>query len=362
MADLMTDAYEYESLRKTYKNFTTPAVKFKIGGTDVIQKKELQVLSVETTLSLNSAGSARIVLGGCYDYKNGSFDKTVKDLAVLGKEVEVSLGYVSSFQKVFKGFLASVEMTLDAEDGITVEFTALDVRWLMMTDNFRCREHTVKNYSDAVQEIMKRYKKLCSVKIDATKENFEDGSISQRASDYDFIMKDLIQSGRVDREFFVVADRAYFRKPRSVSQPVLTLSVGGGLVRFSRRASYENQKITVMGFDPASGKGVEGTASSKASDRQTDVLGGPGERLVTDLSCTSSSRARERAEALAAGFLARKQKADAVCVGLPEIVLGRFIRLSRVDSVMNQKYYITEVTHTLDSEGFFTNVSMEGWE
>ena len=253
-------------------------------------------------------------------------------------------------------------MTLDAEDGITVEFTALDVRWLMMTDNFRCREHTVKNYSDAVQEIMKRYKKLCSVKIDATKENFEDGSISQRASDYDFIMKDLIQSGRVDREFFVVADRAYFRKPRSVSQPVLTLSVGGGLVRFSRRASYENQKITVMGFDPASGKGVEGTASSKASDRQTDVLGGPGERLVTDLSCTSSSRARERAEALAAGFLARKQKADAVCVGLPEIVPGRFIRLSRVDSVMNQKYYITEVTHTLDSEGFFTNVSMEGWE
>ena len=77
---------------------------------------------------------------------------------------------------------------------------------------------------------------------------------------------------------------------------MLTLSVGGGLVRFSRRASYENQKITVMGFDPASGKGVEGTASSKASDRQTDVLGGPGERLVTDLSCTSSSRARERAE------------------------------------------------------------------
>ena len=103
MADLMTDAYEYESLRKTYKNFTTPAVKFKIGGTDVIQKKELQVLSVETTLSLNSAGSARIVLGGCYDYKNGSFDKTVKDLGRPGKRSGVSLGYVSSFQKVFKG-------------------------------------------------------------------------------------------------------------------------------------------------------------------------------------------------------------------------------------------------------------------
>ena len=88
MADLMTDAYEYESLRKKYKSFTTPAVKFKIGGTDVVQKKEIQVLSVEVTLSLNSAGSARIVLGGCYDYKNGAFDKSVRDLAVLGKEVE----------------------------------------------------------------------------------------------------------------------------------------------------------------------------------------------------------------------------------------------------------------------------------
>ncbi len=362
MADLMTDAYEYESLQKKYKNFTTPALKFKIGGTDVVQKKEVRILSAEVTLSLNSAGSARIVLGSCYDYKNGSFEKSVKDLAVLGKEVEVSLGYVSSFQKVFKGFLASVEMTLDADEGITAEFTALDVRWLMMTDNFRCREHAVKNYSDAVQDIMKRYKKLCSVKIDATKENFEDGSISQRASDYDFIIKDLIQSGRTDREFFVVADKAYFRKPRSVSQPIMTLSVGGGLVRFSRKASYENQKITVMGYDPVSGKRVEGTAASKAMDRQTDVLGGPGERLVTDLSCTSSAQAKERAETLAAAFLARRQKADAVCVGLPEIIPGRFLRLSRVDSVMNQKYYITQVTHTLDSEGFFTSFTMEGWE
>lgn len=362
MADLMTDAYEYESLRKKYKSFTTPAVKFKIGGTDVVQKKEIQVLSVEVTLSLNSAGSARIVLGGCYDYKNGAFDKAVRDLAVLGKEVEVSLGYVSSFQKIFKGFLASIDMTLDADEGIAVEFTALDVRWLMMTDNFRCREYAVKNYSDAVQDIMKRYKKLCSVKIDATRENFEDGSISQRGSDYDFIVKDLIQSGRADREFFVVADKAYFRKPRSVSPPVLTLSVGGGLVRFSRRASYENQKITVMGFDPASGKSVEGTASSRSSDKQMDVLGGPGERLVVDVSCTNSALAKARAEALAAGFLAIRQKADAVCVGLPEIVPGRFIRLSRVDSVMNQKYYITEVTHTLDGEGFFTSFSMEGWK
>lgn len=362
MADLMQDTYDFQKLKAQYKNFRTPAAKLTIGKTNVLSLKGAHMRSVEAVLSLNSAGSVHLVLGDCYDYKNGTFLSELKDLAVLGKEVELSLGYGSTFQKVFKGFLASVQTVLDADEGITLEFTALDVRRLMMTDNYHVKEHKITNYSDAVRDIMKRYQKLCSVSIEDTDEKFEDGCIYQNGSDYDFIVKDLIESGRVEREFFVVADKAYFRKPRSVSSVLLTLGIGKGLTYFRRNAEYENQKVTVMGFDPASGETVEGSATAKASDEQVDVLGGAGERIIPDPSCESSSQAAARAKGLAARFQARRQRAEGSCVGLPELVPGRFIRLERVDSMMNQKYYLTKVTHTYDEDGFQTSFQTEGWE
>lgn len=362
MADLMTATYDYGSLQKKYNDFSVPAAKVLIGGTDLMAMKEAHVTALEVVLSMKGSGSARVVLENCYDYKNGSFQPKLKSLAVLGKEVEISLGYGSSLVTVFKGFLFSTGMILDGEEGIAFELTALDVRRLMMSDNFHVKEHIIKNYSDAVSEIMKRYQKLCRVKIETTDENFQDGVVRQNASDYDFIVRDLIESGLVEREFFVVADQAYFRKPKSVTSVLLTLGIGKGLIRFSRSAEYENQKFQVYGFDPASGKPVEGSALSKATDSLTDALGGPGERIVTDPACISGAQAGKKAERLAAMALAKRQRAEGTCVGLPEIIPGRFIKLDRADSVMNQKYYVTRVTHTYDEDGFLTSFETEGWE
>lgn len=362
MADLMTATYDYDKLQKKYKNFMVPAIKVKIGGTEVTSLKEIHIVEVEIVLSLKSAGSVQVTFGDCYDYKNGTFEKKLKSLSVLGKKVEVSLGYGSSLLSIFTGFLASTEMTLDGDEGIYFRITALDVRRLMMADNYHIKEHSIKNYSDAVNDVMKRYKKLCTLKMDKTNENMEDGLIRQNSSDYDFIVRDLIESGRTQREFFVVGDTAYFRKPRSVSAPVLSLGVGKGLMRFSRQAEYENQKFQVVGFDSVAKKTVTGTAVSKASDSMIDALGGPGERIVAVPFCTDSGKAGKQAEALADMALAKRQHAEGSCIGLPEIVPGRFIRLERVDSLMNQRYYVTRVVHTYDEDGFVTSFETEGWE
>lgn len=104
MADLMRDTYDYEKLKKTYKEFTAPAAKFMIGGTDILKVKGVHIRSLEAVLSLKSAGSAKLVISDCYDYKNGAFAQEVKKLMVLGKEVELSLGYASSYQKILRDF------------------------------------------------------------------------------------------------------------------------------------------------------------------------------------------------------------------------------------------------------------------
>ena len=361
MADLMTSSWEFSSLESQYKDFRAPAVSFTVGGTDLV-KKGAALQSVEAVLSLDGASSVCVVFNDCYDVKNGSYDSTLKSAAVPGKTVELSLGYQSSLKKVFKGYLSNVRITASADEGYTMEFVSLDARRLMMADNHHSREYKIKNYSDAVSEVLKRYARLCTAKVDATSENMQNGLLWQRGSDYDFITRELIDSGRADREFFISVDNAYFRKPRSVSAPVITLKPGGGLIAITRDAEYLNENIQVLGFDPASGKPVSGKAAAKSTDQLSDALGGAGEWFISDPSCVSASQAAGWAGAVARTALRKSQKAEIRCIGLPEIIPGRFLKIDRVDNLVNRKYYITRVTHRFDGSGFLTEIETEGWE
>ncbi len=361
MADLMTAVWDFEKLQTQYKNFRVPTASFTVGGTD-LTKGGIAVTRVEAVLAMDGASSVRVEFADCYDAKNGSFSGSVKNAAVPGKIVELKLGYQSSLQKVFHGYLSNVRTRASAEEGYSMEFIALDVRRLMMADNSRAREYKIKNYSDAVSEILKRYAKLGSASVDATNEQLKDGLLWQNSSDYEFICSELIESGRVDREFFVAVDKIYFRKPQSVSSPVITLRPGGGLVSFAADTEYKNISYEVLGFDPATRKPVSGKAAAKTGGQISDALGGPGQWFVSDPSCSSASMGAARAKALARRSLAASQRARISCIGLPELIPGRFIAIDRVDSRVNKKYYISRVTHTFDEDGFRTVVDTEGWE
>lgn len=361
MADLMTAVWDFEKLQTQYKNFRVPTASFTVGGTD-LTKADIAVTRVEAVLALDGASSVRVEFADCYDVKNGAFAASVKNAAVLGKTVELKLGYQSSLQKVFHGYLSNVRTQASAEDGYSIEFVALDVRRLMMTDNSHAREYKIKNYSDAVSEVLKRYAKLASASVDATNEQLKDGLLWQNSSDYDFIRLDLIESGRVDREFFVAVDKIYFRKPQSVASPVITLRPGGGLVSLIADNEYKNTSFEVLGFDPASRKPVSGKAAAKTKGQISDALGGPGQWFVSDPACASASLGAARAKALARRHLAKGQRAQISCIGLPELIPGRFIAIDRVDSSVNKKYYINRVTHTFDEDGFRTVLDTEGWE
>ena len=361
MTDLMSATWDYEKLETQYKNFRAPALSIVVGGTDLI-KKGIPVQSVEAVLSLDGTSSVSVVFVDCYDVKNGSFNSTLKSAAVLGKTVELSLGYQSSLQKVFKGYLSNVRVIASSESGFSMEFVALDARRLMMVGNNHTRQFKIRNYSDAVSEILKAYSKLCSPSIDATSDNMENGLIWQNGSDYDFITQELIGTGKADREFFIAVDKAYFRKEKCVTSPVITLSPGRGLVSFTRDAEYLNQTIEVIGFDPASDKTISGKTKAASTDQMTSAISGPGEWFITDPSCMNASAASSRTAVIARHALDESQKAEIGCIGLPEIIPGRFVGIDRVDSIVNKKYYVTKVTHRFDYSGFTTTLETEGWE
>lgn len=359
---LMDGIYTYKLLQLKYGNFMVPAAKLLVGGTNILGLKDISIHSINIRLSLNAANSATFSMNSSYDYEKGAFDSNLKKKAVLGKTVEVKLGYGSSLTTVFKGFVASLNISFDVEEGITYEVVALDARRLMMSDNKRIVNHTVNNYSDAVETILKRYKKLCTAKVEATRDNLDGKVITQNVSDYDFIVQDLIGGGKVDREFFIVGDTAYFRKPKGSGTAMLTLSVGEGLKSFHRSASYLNHKIQFLGQEEGTGKPLVGEALAKSPDTQVNALSDVGVVSESAPDCHSASELKKRAENKAGELEDTSSQATATCVGLAEIVPGRYIKISRVDASVNKKYYVTGVTHSYTMGGFVTTMEMEGWK
>lgn len=362
MADLMKGTYTYSKLEKDYGNFVIPAAKLKVGGSNILGLSGLTVESIQVKLSLKAAGSAVFTVSSVYDYKNRSFDSSLKSKIILGKEVEVELGYGSKTTVVFKGFIASVGMDFDVESGISYQITALDARRLMMSDNNRILEHKGANYSAIVKDVLKRYKKLCKAQVEDTSEKLEDRPVAQNSSDYDFIVNRIIGEGKVDREFFIVADTAYFRKPRGTASPLMTLGIGQGLKSFQRNAVYLDQEIQVVGRQAGTSTVLTGTASAKSKDKQTAALGDSGILVITAPECLGQADLTARAKAKAQELQNQNSQASASCVGLAEIVPGRYIKIDKVDDTIDNTYYITDVTHSYSRGGFVTKFEMEGWK
>lgn len=355
---LMDDSFGFADLSKKYSGFAVPAAKLKIGGKDILGMKDISIGRIQVKLSLKAAGSADFTMNSCYDHKNSSFLQALKDTAVLGKTVEVELGYGSSTQLVFKGFIASVNMGFDVEAGISFHITAMDARRLMMTDNSRSVSHTETKYSDIVKKILKRYEPLCTASVESTSEELKE-PVSQECSDYDFIAE---KAGKEEgMEFFVVGDTAYFRKTASNKSPAVTLGIGTGLKTFERGAIYLNRKIQVQGQGTSPEQKVMATALAKSNEKQVNVLSEPGLTVIKTAS-DSSAFVQVMAEAYVKKLEGENSQASGTSIGLPQIVPGRFIKIENVDSLINKKYYVTEVSHTIGRDGFVTSFETSGWE
>ena len=362
---LMSGTYSYSSLEKKYDNFQVPAAKLNVGGENILARKDIYLDSMNVTLSLEAAGIASFVICPEYDSESSSATNDIKSGITLGKTVTVQLGYGSSLTEVFKGYVASIKAEYDTDAGISYTITALDARALMMTDNCRIKSYDIKNYSDAVKKVLDRYSSLCSAEVDATTENFDPVfPLRQKNSDYSFIQDSIIKDGKVDREFFILDDKVYFRTPKKVSSSIISLSTNAGLKSFERTAEYLDTSFEVYGRKNGTNDFLSGKADAKGKEEQTSVLSEKGVKMVARSGEKEQTKqfldaiAKNRAEL----EIAERQNASGSCVGLPEIVPGRYISIEKLDPMLNKKYYLYEVTHTYSQNGFITSFKSKGWE
>jgi len=350
---LMDGTYSYAALVGKYGQFRVPACKLKVDGREL---SGIGIERVEATLSLEGASAVSFDVAGAYDLKQSGFRKEVKDRLKLGSRVSLSLGYGSSLTEIFQGYISGVGVQFS--DLPVLSITAMDVRRLMMEGTSREVVHTVTSYSAAFEEVMQRYSALCSSReVDATDKN-EITQIVQQTSDYDFVAGNL--SRKANREFFVLDGKAYFRKKGKVKAPVVTLTWGESLLSFSRNSFYQNLKITVIGFDPESDKTVQAQVTEKADGAQKAV-GAQHEVVIADPDAQEAAKAKKRAEKEAQERRRRARTGSLSCLGLPELVPGRFVSVKGLDGELDRDYYIREVRHELGSDGFSTSVEIGDW-
>jgi phage protein D len=182
-------------------------------------------------------------------------------------------------------------------------------------------------------------------------------------SDYDFVVK---AAKKFNFEFFVDRGRIYFRKAKSNTTTLMTIGSGKGLRKFNVGYSLTGLVATVEARAMDAGQGKIITAKEKypeagksiSTGNQAKKLLGDGTKVYIDPTIKSQSQAEARAAALKEQMSYRLGNLEGTCVGLPDLVPGRFIKLSGLGGPTENRFYLTEVVHDFDDQrGFETRIT-----
>lgn len=346
-------------LSTKYREFDVPTFKIKIDGTEV-SLKDLTVKNLEVHLSTGmEASMCCFEVYEIYDLDARTFTKSHMSTFELGKTVEVYMGYIET-TLVFKGYIETVRALFGDEDFPHLFIECLDVKGLMM-HGIKSVMYNMTTYSDVVNKVLGTYGSLAGTKTVDTCTTLKREIQQNKETDYVFLCR-LAKS--IHYEFFVLAGKVLFRKPTySDKTPVITFDWGAVLLSFeqSRSLSKYVSKVTVKGYDDNEHKVIESTASSsvtvgggsKKPDAFSSTLASSA-MVVIDYEINTVDEAKDRAEAelnsRSLNFIVGKGR----CVGLPEIVPGKYIEVKNMDADVDQKYYVTSVVHKINNGKYLT--------
>ncbi len=372
----------YSDLQSKYNDFAFPMADVFIGEKPIALADGPSIaindIRVEVTSGFE-ASMASFKIYNVFDTNKGQFRyEGLKSQIFMGAPVTINMGYMEAMENVFVGFIAGVAFGYQSDDLPYIEVTAMDVKSIMMGGTYSY-QLTAKTYGEAVSEIFKRtgYEKLkaaggiTELAIDSTpdkkspptapgapaapesqKESAE--TIEMVAeSDYEFVVK---SAKKFNFEFFIDRGTVRFRKAKSITAPLAKIAVGSGIVDFHVEYSITGLvgKIEARAMDAGQGKIIsakgtrEGTISTSG---KAEGLIGKASKVYIDPSITSQEQADARVASLMEQMSYRLGSLDAECVGIPDLVPGRFVTVTGMGAPADNNFYITSVIHEFQPEG-----------
>ena len=371
--------YTYMNLKSKYDDFHHPVIVLKVNGKDFAKNKAgLVVSDIEVELTSGfEASIASFMIYNTFDTDNSCYRiNDIKAYIMLGSSVEIALGYEKEAQIVFCGYISRVNFVYEEGDMPGVRVTAMDVKGAMMANNYS-RQLTATSYGEAVKEILNKgpymsmtgsqiIKKLIisdtpdKPLVPPVPPKASDRTVEMVAeSDYEFCVK---AAKKYNYEFFTECGNVYFRPAKSNAEVVMAMSPAEGLRFFDIEYDITGLVETVKARSTDVGKAKLIEAQQKMNNKisignKAKKFVKKSEKVYLDATITSKEEAENRVNSLVEEISYRFGTLECVCIGLPELLPGKFFELKSMGSPPENKFYLYRVVHRVnEDEGFTTKL------
>ena len=356
-------SYDWTSLGKKYDDFSAPSFQVTVDGTTLnTGKHHVPSLEVELT-SEGAAGGCSFTLENQYDYAAQKWDNSAADLIKVGAKLVVTGGYVAK-KELFYGYVDDYSLDFQEDGCPRITVTGLDGMGYLMS----LREPIYgakKQPAEIVKEILNKSVSAGfakSVTVGALG-SFEVPLVKEQIDDWKFLN---LLAQRLGVSLFAVDGELIFDDVASSTSPIMTLKLGEGLYSFQKRVSLAHQvgKVEIWGRD-VNQKAIKGTASSvtaggsgKSAAQLVSAYGDAGVREYSEFARTQEeckSLAQRRLNAIAMGLVSGSGE----CIGMPELIPGRYIEIDGGDKQSNGTYFLTKVKHQFTEDGYRTSFEVK---
>lgn len=358
---LSNKTYTFDALEKKYRNFIAPAFKVLIGNRDAVREgMAITNVSVQTSVS-DSSDTVTFSISNAYNLVTRDFNWLNNQLK-LGRTLEVHMGYTDRLTPLFFGYITNINIQFPEGGTPQLSVTGMDASFKLMRGR-DSESYANKSITDIVRDVARAYG-IHDFVIDNTSKKLP-SYVKKPENDYQFLQK-LAQI--MNYECFFVGKTLYFRKKNKNKRPIMTLLWGKHLKSFSLDQNLSDQvtQVSVRSWDEDKQSVIEEIATTinklgTNSSTGVDLLKALGKfEEVLYINAEDKQDAKAKAEAVLNERAMKLVSGEASCIGLPEIRAGLYIELGGLGKRLDQPYYISSATHTIDSSGYTTQFSVQG--
>lgn len=357
-------SYTFQALSTKYEDFRGPAFTIKINGAQ-LNSAEMPIASLEVELCADgSAGGCHFSVESLYDFAQSKWINNLAKTIQVGAKLEILGGYVKQ-ELLFYGYIDEYSMEYSGSAPPRLAVTGIDGFGFLMS----CQEPIYggkKKPQKVVEDILAKavsagYAKSKTV---GSLTGFDVPVIKENLDDFKYLR---LLAQRYCMSLFSVAGELIFDNVVSSSSPLISLTVGMGLLSFKRRLSLQGQvgEVEIWGRDENQ-KFIKGAAKSvsiggagksaveiAAKFKQT-ALREYNEYVRTEKECVELAQAR--LDSLALNFVS----GEGTCVGIPELIPGRYISIKGLDGDTEGTYFLCKVRHRFTGDGYYTEFDVKG--
>lgn len=356
--------YKYIDLANKYDDFSAPAFEITLGGKELSRAKAT-VTELEVELNADgTAGGCSFSIEGLYDYEQSSWNGEIASLVEVGAELTVKAGYVKK-EEVFYGYVDDYAMEFSPEGAPRIQVSGIDGLGYLMS----CRQPLYAGQRKAAEIIKSVLNKAVSagfarsVTVGSLKD-YEVPLVKEQLDDWRYLQ---LMAQRYGASLMVVDGEMVFDTTMSNTKEILTLTMGVGLERFCKRVSLAHQvgEVEIYGRDVnqkpihAAVNTVTVGEGSKSAAQIVSAFKKASLREYSEFARTEEEcrkLAQNRLNGIAMGFVS----GDGQCVGIPELIPGRYLKIDGSDKSINGLYYLTKVRHVFSEAGYRTSFEFKG--